>query len=225
MFRRPSDKTLLIAIASMSAALLLFWSLFFVLRAGSGVSPSSLVTSSAQTIAPSQQFSAPLSSQTSSLPASSAPHLTDDPVGFISLLPQGPYTPLSTSTADKLAGSWMWAPQPQGQYTTTIYQFRFDEPAGHMMLSTGTFGTDAGKFYRGEYQIHNDGLVTASLQESYIDAPPDLPYMHISFTVEWVPDTYDAMVITMRTLSTEDLAAAELFNNLIDRQLPYFRYS
>jgi hypothetical protein len=209
----------------MSAALLLFWFLFFVLRAGTGASSSSLATSSAQTIAPSQQPSVPPSPPTSSLPASSAPHLTDDPIGFISILPEGPYTSVSSSTTDKLAGSWMWAPQPQGQYTTTIYQFRFDEPAGHMMLSTGAFGSDAGKFYRGEYQIHNDGLITASLQESDIDAPSDLPYMHISFTVEWVPDTYDAMVITLRTLSTEDLAAADLFNNLIDRQLPYFRYS
>lgn len=230
--KRINNKTLIILSAALAGVLLIFWVIFFVLRAGSD-DPVSSGSSSLAAITPSSQaqpgsqsvLSLPGSGSQDSSMASSAPVLTTDPVGFISILPEGPYTPVDASTADKLVGSWLWAPQPAGQGTGTTYQFRFGEPEGYMMLSVGDFGSGSGSYYRGQYTVQSDGLIVASLQESYADAPADLPMMHITFRAEWVPNTYDALIITLLTLSTEKVEDAEHFNGLIDRQLPYFRYT
>ncbi|MFV0413189.1 MAG: hypothetical protein ACK5L3_07955 [Oscillospiraceae bacterium] len=150
--------------------------------------------------------------------------------GFITVLPEGPYTPAREDTLDKLlwsesqATSWLAPIAPDEE----VMQYRFYED-GSFSISTGFLQTDAGWFYHGEYTYLGDGLFSASVcTYEYMgeDAPPT-DYVDLTVLVEWPPKGFDRAVITLVQYEAkeENSNFPMVFDDMVGKQLPFTRYT
>ncbi len=118
------------------------------------------------------------------------------------------------------ASSWMSFAEDAPEI---VFQYRFDEIPGEMLLSCGYYQTGEGIFYRGPYEFDGKGNFTAQLTISDFEEPEDNPVITIHFTGE-CHDT-DEGIVRFTLLDVDNMTDIfEVFNYIYGEQRIYERY-